>query len=198
MVHLSRIYTKFGDAGQTMLGDGSTVPKTSPRVAAYGSVDEANAAIGVAVCECEGAGPFGMAARALLLSIQQDLFDIGADLCTPAAPGERPGDRLRITPEYAARLERAIDEHNGALRPLNSFVLPGGTRLSAALHTARTVVRRAERDCLALAAAEPHAANRDALICLNRLSDLLFVLARRANDDGRADVLWTPGSTRKA
>lgn len=197
MVNLTRIYTKFGDAGQTMLGDGSVVPKTSPRVGAYGAVDEANASIGVAACACESSPhPDAGAIRAILTAVQQDLFDVGADMCTPPGKGEKPGDRLRITPAYAERLERWIDEHNARIKPLSTFVLPGGTPLAASLHAARTVVRRAEREALLFAEREPEAVTRAALVYLNRLSDLLFVLARRANADGVSDVLWTPGANR--
>ena len=197
MVHLTRIYTKFGDKGECMLGDGGVVPKTSPRVGAYGAVDEANAAVGVAVCEAEACNTPGMHAVAgELRSVQQDLFDVGADLCTPIKPGEKPGERLRVIPEQTERLERLIDAHNEGLESLRSFVLPGGTRLASALHVARTTVRRAERETVALLDTEPGATNRDAAVYLNRLSDLLFVLARVANDHGRGDVLWVPGATR--
>lgn len=206
MVHLSRIYTRFGDGGNTMLGDGSVVPKTSLRVRAYGAVDEANAAIGVAISECgraDGSGaiaaPGGSHAqdiRALLLRLQQDMFDVGADLCTPIGSDEKPGARLRVSPEYATRLEGEIDRFNAPLAPLNTFVLPGGAPLAAALHVARTITRRAEVEVVALLEAEPASTNHDAMVFLNRLSDLLFVLARAANEDGRLDVLWKPGANR--
>lgn len=195
MVHLTRIYTKFGDQGECMLGDGSVVPKTSLRVGAYGAVDEANAALGMAVVECAAAGAEGDI-RAVLLSVQQDLFDVGADLCTPIAPGEQPGQRLRVSPEQTTRLEGVIDRYNAGLKPLNSFVLPGGTRLAAALHLARATVRRAERDATALITAEPGATNRHAVVYLNRVSDLLFVLSRVANASAGGDVLWVPGANR--
>lgn len=195
MVHLTRIYTKFGDQGECMLGDGSVVPKTSARVGAYGAVDEANAALGMAVVECAATGAEGPI-RAVLLSIQQDLFDVGADLCTPIAPDEQPGKRLRVSPEQTTRLEGVIDRYNADLKPLNSFVLPGGTRLAAALHLARASVRRAERDATALISAEPGATNRHAVVYLNRVSDLLFVLSRVANASAGGDVLWVPGTNR--
>jgi cob(I)alamin adenosyltransferase len=201
MVKLNRIYTKTGDDGTTGLGDGSRVPKTSARVEAYGTVDEANASLGVAALQAGPGGTHSDIAE-LVKSIQHDLFDVGADLCVPIKPGEGdPGaahakGRLRATPEQTARLERAIDRFNERLKPLNSFVLPGGTPLAAALHVARTVVRRAERCTVALQRAEPAATNDEAVRYLNRLSDLLFVLARVANDDGAADVLWVPGANR--
>jgi cob(I)alamin adenosyltransferase len=196
MVHLTRIYTRFGDKGQCMLGDGSVVPKTSVRVGAYGAVDEANAAIGAAIVECADRDA-DRDIRTLLLSVQQDLFDVGADLCTPIAKDEAAGKRLRISPEQATRLEAAIDRHNACLPALQSFVLPGGTRLAVALHVARTTVRRAERDTHALLAAEPDATNPHAGVYLNRLSDLLFVLARVANQGAGGDVLWVPGANRR-
>ncbi|MBL0920791.1 MAG: cob(I)yrinic acid a,c-diamide adenosyltransferase [Phycisphaerales bacterium] len=195
MVHLTRIYTRFGDDGECMLGDGTVVPKTSIRVGAYGAVDEANAALGMAVVECAAEGEEG-AIRAVLLSVQQDLFDVGADLCTPIGADEQPGKRLRVSPEQTTRLEGVIDRFNADLKPLNSFVLPGGTRLAAALHLARATVRRAERDATALIAAEPAATNRHAVVYLNRVSDLLFVLSRVANASAGGDVLWVPGANR--
>lgn len=198
MVRLSKIYTKVGDAGQTMLGDGNFVPKTSPRVEAYGTVDEANAALGVALC----AMPQTVAAAHPRLSrelelIQHDLFDCGADLCTPIEPGEAPGAKLRIIAAQTARLEHLIDHYNEPLGPLNSFVLPGGSPWSAQLHVARTVTRRAERCVASLLTAEPDSTNPETLIYLNRLSDLLFVLARVANVAcGAGDHLWKPGHSR--
>jgi cob(I)alamin adenosyltransferase len=198
MVRLSKIYTKTGDAGETGLGDGSRVAKTDPRVEAYGTVDEANAAIGLAVLSCDRAAPALARIRALLLLVQNDLFDVGADLCCPLAPGEKPGARLRVTPAQSERLERAIDEHNEKLAPLNSFVLPGGSPLASALHVARTVVRRAERRVVTLMETDRTRTNPDAVIYLNRLSDLLFVLARVANSCGADDVLWKPGANREA
>ena len=191
MVYLNRIYTKSGDAGETSLGDGSRVPKTHPRIAAYGGVDELNSVLGMALV----AGvPDGW--RSMLSSIQNDLFDLGADLCVPVSdvPPERPP--LRITAEQVVQLERWIDEVNERLSPLTSFVLPGGTVAAAHLHWARTVCRRVEIGVLHLADSEP--LNPQATIYLNRLSDLLFVLARAANDHGRREVLWQPGGGRQA
>ncbi|SRR5581483_3740784 len=189
MVFLSRIYTKAGDAGETGLGDGRRVPKDHPRVEAYGQVDELNAVLGLLAAQ----GP-GAPEPELVRSIQNDLFDVGADLCVPPADGEPPGQRLRVTAAQAERLERAIDRLNEPLGPLHSFVLPGGTPAAAWLHLARTVCRRAERAVVALARLEP--VNPQVLVYLNRLSDLLFVLARSANDGGQADVLWVPGQSR--
>ncbi len=188
MVHLSRITTKTGDDGTTALGDGSRVPKYELRVAAYGTVDEASSALGVALAhELPGDLP------AILRRVQNDLFDVGADLCVP---GEG-GSKLRIQPLYVERLERWIDEHNTRLKPLSSFVLPGGKPGAAWLHLARTISRRAERLVAELLADERERArtNPEVLRYLNRLSDLLFVLARVANDGGRLDVLWQPGET---
>lgn len=188
MPYLNRIYTKGGDGGETSLGDLSRVPKTHPRIVAYGTVDELNSVLGVA----RTAGPSSKF-DTWLETIQNDLFDLGADLCVPHrdAPEHPP---LRIHPDQVARLERWIDAVNARLAPLNSFILPGGSPMAAALHQARTVCRRAEIEVLRLNAAEP--INSQAVIFLNRLSDLLFVLARASNDDGRADVLWTPGGAR--
>ena len=192
MVRLTRIYTRGGDKGQTSLGDGSRVAKQSLRVEAYGTVDEANAAIGLARLYVDGE------ADAMLARIQNELFDLGADLCTPEegkrAAGTRKAGALRIVAAQVARLEREIDAMNAALRPLDSFILPGGTAAAAHLHLARTVTRRAERLVCALAAAEK--INPEAVKYLNRLSDHLFVLGRRVNDNGAKDVLWQPGATR--
>jgi cob(I)alamin adenosyltransferase len=190
MVFLSRIYTKTGDQGETSLGDGTRVPKDHPRVAAYGSVDEVNAALGLLLSSQAGVD---QPLRELLQSIQNDLFDVGADLCVPAGADEVPGKILRIRAEQAVRLEKAIDDYNARLTPLRSFVLPGGTGAAAWCHLARTVCRRAERDVVALAHKEP--VNPQVIVYLNRLSDLLFVLARICNEDGRQDVLWQPGKT---
>ncbi|MGE4218426.1 MAG: cob(I)yrinic acid a,c-diamide adenosyltransferase [Alphaproteobacteria bacterium] len=187
MVRLTRIYTGGGDKGETSLGDGARVGKDDLRVEAYGTVDEANAVIGLARLHAAGA------VDAVLARVQNDLFDLGADLCTPE-DASRAAGALRVTAEQSARLEREIDAANADLAPLNSFVLPGGTPLAAALHHARTVVRRAERQVVALARRE--AVNVQAVVYLNRLSDLMFVLSRQANDGGRADVLWVPGATR--
>lgn len=202
MVRLTRIYTGGGDKGETSLGDGSRVAKHDPRVAAYGTVDEANAVIGIAraALRREIAGLDTGAAKdtlerfdTMLSRIQNDLFDAGADLCNPPA-GQRRPDALRVSTEQAKRLEQEIDSLNAELQPLTSFVLPGGTPVAAFLHQARTVVRRAEREVTALAAAEPVGA--DVVVYLNRLSDLLFVMARHANDRGASDVLWVPGANR--
>jgi len=187
MVTLTKIYTKGGDRGRTSLGDGARVAKHDQRVAAYGTVDEANAVIGLA--RLHAAGP----ADAMLARIQNDLFDLGADLCRP---GDDPAEAgvLRIQPQQVQRLEDEIDALNADLRPLDSFVLPGGRPAAAFLHQARTVVRRAERLTVALAEAE--AVSPVAIQYLNRLSDHLFVLARHLNDGGAADVLWVPGAHR--
>jgi len=185
MVQLTRIYTKGGDKGTTSLGTGKRVPKHDPRVAAYGTVDEANAAIGIARLHAEGE------LGAMLARIQNDLFDLGADLCRPDIENQ---EGLRIVETQVERLEREIDAMNAKLAPLNSFVLPGGTAAAAHLHQARTIVRRAEREMTALAEREP--VNPAAIRYVNRLSDHLFVAARAANDWGRRDVLWQPGANR--
>jgi cob(I)alamin adenosyltransferase len=189
MVYLSRIYTKTGDQGETALGDGSRVGKDHPRVAAYGSVDELNAVLGLlratAGAEGEARGLPG-----LLRDVQNDLFDVGADLCVP---GEGGDDRLRVRPAQVAALEAAIDRLNAGLAPLRSFVLPGGSPAAAWCHLARTVCRRAERDVVALGRSEK--VNPQVVVYLNRLSDLLFVLGRVCNGDGAGDVLWVPGKT---
>ena len=189
MVYLSRIYTRTGDQGDTALGDSSRVPKNHPRVAAYGSVDELNAVLGLLLA----AEPEAAEAD-LVRSIQNDLFDVGADLCRPQSAEETPGQRLRIQPEQAERLEHAMDRLNAGLAPLTSFILPGGRTVAAWCHLARTVCRRAERDVITLAQAEP--INPQVIVYLNRLSDLLFVLARVYNNNGQDDVLWMPGKTR--
>ncbi|MCW5731359.1 MAG: cob(I)yrinic acid a,c-diamide adenosyltransferase [Alphaproteobacteria bacterium] len=187
MVRLTRIYTRGGDRGETSLGDGTRRPKHDLRIEAFGTVDEANAAIGLARLHTEGA------ADAMLARIQNDLFDLGADLCTPIA--EQPKyPPLRVVEEQVARLEREIDGMNERLAPLNSFVLPGGSPASAFLHQARTVCRRAER--LIARLAEREAINPVALRYANRLSDHLFVLSRHLNADGAGDVLWVPGQNR--
>ena len=188
MVRLNRIYTRTGDAGTTGLVDGTRVAKHDARVAAVGDVDEANSAIGVALLAVEEE-----AARAMLGRIQNEMFDLGADLATPGedfAPGAKA---LRIVPEQVERLEHEIDAMNEGLAPLTSFILPGGHPAAAHLHLARAIVRRAERS--AVAAAAQMALNPQALAYLNRLSDHLFVLARVANK-ARGDVLWAPGATR--
>ena len=189
MVKLTRIYTRGGDRGQTSLGDGRRVAKHDLRVAAYGTVDEANAVLGLVRLHTAGQPEVD----AMLARIQNDLFDLGADLCTPHedAPSYPP---LRIVPAQVERLEREIDALNAALPALDSFILPGGTPAGAWLHLARTVARRAERDITLLADQETVAA--PALQYINRLSDHLFVLGRVVNDQGRADVLWQPGGNR--
>jgi cob(I)alamin adenosyltransferase len=187
-VVLSRIYTKTGDDGTTALGDMSRTSKTDARLAAYADVDEANSSLGVAIA----LGGLNDELNSLLTRIQNDLFDVGADLCTPVAENpEYPP--LRVTDAYVERLEAACDEHNDKLEKLRSFVLPGGTPGSALLHVSRTVVRRAERTTWA--ALETYADTMNPLTAryLNRLSDLLFILARVANLDAGGDVLWKPG-----
>lgn len=182
-----------------MLGDGAMLPKHHARIEAYGSVDEANAALGAAAVALSV--PALRELYAEIVRIQNELFDVGADLCVPVTPGEAAGAKLRVTPEQVSRLEELVDHHNATLAPLNSFVLPGGTAAATALHVARTAVRRAERRVSALLEAEPAATNPQALIYLNRLSDLLFVLARVTNSSARGgagDVLWVPGSGRAA
>jgi cob(I)alamin adenosyltransferase len=187
MVRLTRIYTRGGDSGETSLGDGTRVPKHALRVAAYGTVDEANAVIGIARLHTDSD------ANAMLGRIQNDLFDLGADLCTPEG-GRRSAGALRIAAAQVERLEGEIDAMNATLAPLDSFVLPGGTAAAAYLHLARTVTRRAERVVAKLASAER--VNPEAVKYLNRLSDHLFVLSRRVNDRGARDVLWRPGANR--
>src|SRR6056297_1911795 len=190
MVVLSKIYTRTGDAGDTALGDGSRRPKHDARVDAYGTVDETNAAVGLARLHADG----DMDAR--LAAIQNDLFDLGADLCTPEVADEAEAEYppLRIVAAQVDRLEREIDEMNQDLEPLRSFILPGGSALATHLHLCRTVARRAERLTMELASVE--IVNEHAIKYLNRLSDWFFVVGRVANDGGRADVLWVPGANR--
>ena len=189
MVYLSRIYTKSGDAGETGLGDGSRVAKDHPRVAAYGGVDELNAVLGVLLAEQPG-----VREAEFLRTIQNDLFDVGADLATPIDPS-LTWTPLRVDESYVDRLETACDDYNAALPALDSFVLPSGTAGSALLHVARTVTRRAERSTWALIAGDPDRTNPVTATYLNRLSDLLFILARVANrPDG--DVTWVPSANR--
>jgi cob(I)alamin adenosyltransferase len=190
MVVLNKIYTKTGDAGETALGDGSRVAKHSMRVTAYGTVDELNATLGLARLHATDA------LGAQLSTIQNDLFDLGADLCTPNM--EKDADReyppLRIVAAQVTRLEAEIDAMNTRLEPLRSFILPGGTALAAHMHLCRTVARRAERLVVELATME--SVNPEAVKYLNRLSDWFFVAGRIANDDGKDDVLWVPGANR--
>lgn len=187
MVYLSKIYTRVGDKGHTALGTGVMVSKDHPRIEAYGTVDEFNSNLGMLACHL----PQG-ADLEFLRSIQNDLFDLGADLCVPSADGA-PDSRLRIRPEQWVRLEKKIDEWNEKLAPLNSFILPGGSVVSSWLHICRTVCRRSERLVVHLASLE--SVNEHAIIYLNRLSDLLFVMARVYNNNGADDVLWAPGKS---
>jgi cob(I)alamin adenosyltransferase len=195
-VHLTRIYTKTGDDGTTALGDFSRVAKTDVRLAAYADTDETNAAVGVAVT----VGQLSEAVLGPLRHVQNDLFDVGADLCAPIVPGEG-GDPtqappLRVTEDYVTRLEGWCDEFNEDLPKLASFILPGGTPGAAYLHVARTVTRRAERSVWALLEADPERTNPLTAKYLNRLSDLLFILGRVANPGG--DVLWQPGGPKQS
>jgi cob(I)alamin adenosyltransferase len=188
MVKLDRIYTRGGDRGETSLTDGSRVPKDDARVAAYGTVDEANAAIGLARLHAPAY------ADAMLARIQNDLFDLGADLSTPDGEAKRQAEALRIAASQVARLEDEIDALNAQLKPLDSFILPGGSTCAAYLHLARTVTRRAERMAVRLGREAP--LNPEAMKYLNRLSDHLFVLARHVNDQGTVDIIWHPGANR--
>jgi len=190
MVILNKIYTRTGDGGTTRLASGATVSKADLRVEAYGGVDETNATIGLARLSTGADATLDP----ILARIQNDLFDLGADLATPPAANEAERPRLRIVDSQVARLEVEIDALNSGMAELTSFVLPGGSAAAAALHLARTICRRAERTCVALA--ERESVSPAALKYLNRLSDLLFVAARYANDEGRGDVLWSPGATR--
>ena len=188
-VHLTRIYTKTGDDGTTALGDMSRVRKTDPRVGAYADCDETNAAIGVALALGELPEPIA----AVLRTVQNDLFDVGADLCTPVVPDPKYPP-LRVEEAYVTRLESWCDEFNEHLPTLSSFILPGGSAGAALLHQCRTLARRAERSAWTLYEADPEHTNKVAMLYLNRLSDLLFILSRVANPDG--DVLWKPGGER--
>ncbi|ALG91729.1 MULTISPECIES: cob(I)yrinic acid a,c-diamide adenosyltransferase [Actibacterium] len=190
MVVLNKIYTKTGDQGETALGNGARIAKHALRVTAYGTVDETNATVGLARLHAADA----MDAR--LAAIQNDLFDLGADLCRPDMDKDAEAEfpPLRMADSQVARLEAEIDAMNAALEPLRSFILPGGSALAAHLHLCRTVSRRAERLCVELAAAEP--VNPAAVKFLNRLSDWFFVAARVANNGGKDDVLWVPGANR--
>ncbi len=187
MVRLTKIYTRGGDGGKTSLGDGRRVAKSSPRVAAFGSIDEANAVVGLARLHTRAE------ADSMLARIQNDLFDLGADLATPAE-GPRGDGALRIVAAQVSRLEAEIDAMNSSLKPLESFILPGGSAAAAYLHLARTVTRRAERLMVELAQTEP--ISPEAMQYVNRLSDHFFVMSRHLNDDGRTDVLWVPGANR--
>jgi cob(I)alamin adenosyltransferase len=193
MVVLNRIYTKTGDAGTTALGSGERVPKTSVRIAAYGTVDETNAQLGMVRIHLAGTDPD---VDQMLLRIQNDLFDLGADLCVPDKGEPLPYEPLRMTDAQVKRLEDEIDHMNAKLQPLRSFILPGGTPAAAALHVARTVSRRAERVMVELAAIPGEPVSAAALKYINRLSDFLFVAGRYVNDQGKADVLWVPGKNR--
>jgi cob(I)alamin adenosyltransferase len=188
-VHLTRIYTRTGDDGTTGLNDFSRVPKTDPRIVAYADVDETNAALGMALA----LGNLDDELHGVLSTIQNDLFDVGADLATPVVP-DPEHEPLRVTGEYVERLEGWCDDFNARCRKLDSFILPGGTAGAALLHHARTVARRAERSAWALLDRDPERTNVLTAKYLNRLSDLLFILSRLANPDG--DVLWKPGGER--
>lgn len=196
-VTLNRIYTRGGDAGQTSLGRGERVPKHDIRVEAYGTTDEANSVIGLArnaIARAGSSDPRLAEADAMLGRIQNDLFDLGADLCTPEGKTKRDEQALRMVASQVERLEHEIDAMNAELQPLKSFILPGGSEAASWLHLARTVSRRAER-CMTHLATE-QTINPEAIKYINRLSDHLFVLARRLNDNGAADVLWVPGGSR--
>ncbi len=192
MVVLNKIYTRTGDAGTTALGTGDRVTKHNIRVETYGTVDEVNSVLGLARLHVQQEPDID----AMLGRIQNDLFDLGADLCFPETKEPLDYEPLRITGTQVDRLEADIDRLNAEIAPLNSFILPGGTALAAHLHLARTVSRRAERLCVALAEAETGKVSEAVLKYLNRLSDFLFVAARWCNDKGKADVLWTPGANR--
>ena len=192
MVVLNKIYTRTGDDGTTALGNGQRIAKHALRVASYGTVDETNAHIGVARLGTRGQGELDE----MLSRIQNDLFDLGADLCVPDTGEKLEYEPLRMTKAQVERVERNIDRLNGDLSPLRSFILPGGTDTAAHLHVARTVCRRAERLIVELAGYEDEAVSDAALQYINRLSDFLFVAARHANAKGEGDVLWVPGQNR--
>jgi cob(I)alamin adenosyltransferase len=193
LVILNRIYTRTGDDGTTALGSGERRPKFDLRVASYGTVDEANACIGMARIHTQGVHPD---IDAMLVRIQNDMFDLGADLAAPDTGEPLPYEPLRIVASQVARVEADIDVLNKRLQPLRTFVLPGGSPAAAALHLARTVTRRAERMMVELSRVEGEIVGADAIRYINRVSDFLFVAARAVNDDGRADVLWVPGQNR--
>ena len=192
MVRLNKIYTRTGDKGTTMLGTGERRPKHDLRVEAYGTVDETNSIVGLVRLETASYPALDQ----MLTQIQNDLFDLGADLCTPDSGEKLDYEPLRIIASQVERLEQQIDQLNAELEPLKSFILPGGTRASAHLHYARTVSRRAERLVTALAANESEPVSPQAIQYLNRLSDFFFVAARWANDKGNNDILWVPGQNR--
>lgn len=192
MVKLNKIYTKTGDDGTTGLVDGSRIAKNNPRMAAIGDVDELNSALGLAICEITD----GALVKTLRI-VQNDLFDLGADLATPAAESDdfAPSAMvLRVVPSQVERLETEIDAVNANLNPLTSFILPGGSKAAAAIHCARAMARRTERTCVA--AAQEMSINPQALAYINRLSDYLFVLGRALNNGGADDILWLPGASR--
>jgi cob(I)alamin adenosyltransferase len=193
MVVLTKIYTRGGDAGLTSLGTGERVPKHALRIAAYGTVDETNAAVGMARIHLDATYA---SVDAMLVRIQNDLFDVGADLTIPEREGAGARERLRVSDAQVKRLEDEIDGLNAELAPLRSFVLPGGSAGAAALHVARTVCRRAERLMVELATLPDEPVGKPALKYMNRLSDLLFVASRYVNDRGANDVLWAPGQNR--
>lgn len=193
MVTLNRIYTKTGDKGSTALGTGTRVPKHHARIASYGTVDEANSVIGIARTRLD---PAESDVDAMLLRIQNDMFDLGADLCTPDDGVDRGYEPLRISDTQVERLEQEIDRMNSELEPLKSFILPGGSEGAAALHLARTVARRAERHMVELSELDDETVSQPALKYINRLSDFLFVAARFVNARGKSDILWTPGENR--
>ena len=193
MVKINKIYTRTGDNGSTGLTDGSRVPKHSSRPQAYGSVDELNSSLGL-VYFClnkKDSGPLSFEINDLIKEIQNDLFDLGADLSTPISKGKQKYPPLRIKQSQIDKLEKRIDHYNADLTALNSFILPGGSEASSLLHLSRTIARRAERDTSLLSSEEP--INAQSLIYLNRLSDLLFVLCRVLNNNGLNDILWVPG-----
>lgn len=193
MVLLNRIYTRTGDGGTTSLGNGEVLPKFNLRIEAYGTVDEANSMIGLAR---QATSKSEALVDAMLHRIQNDLFDLGADLCTPDRGEKLEFEPLRIVQAQVDRLEGEIDELNASLEPLRSFVLPGGSEASAALHVARTVARRAERLIVELSLSEGESVGGPALKYINRLSDFLFVAARYVNSQGKGDILWVPGKNR--
>jgi cob(I)alamin adenosyltransferase len=199
MVRLNVIYTRTGDKGESGLGDGTRRSKADPRFAAMGDVDETNSAVGLARLHTRGsADPTLAAIEATLARVQNDLFDLGADLCLPQTAGETPGAALRVAASQVEAIERAIDALNENLAPLRSFILPGGSPVASSLHHARTVCRRAERSVVALAGIEGEEVSPAALAYVNRLSDYLFVAARAANGFGKDDVLWAPGANQSA